>query len=281
MHVTDPDNFPPSPNATYMPHAALLPSAQAHASRILVPNLVFVQPSTYGLSNACLISALRAVGPLHARGVVVIDPATTPTDQLREWHALGVRGVRVNLKSVGTKLSRAQLRETLAAQARAIRPLHGWALQVYCALDDVVHIAEAFEAGELGAKVVVDHLASVGPELFEKGKRAESAEWAAFMRFLSLEGAYTKVSGPYRLSKDPRYDDLEGVVREVLAARQGRAAVFASDWPHTRFEGTDVGPWMERCLEWCEGGEEGERLRDKLFRDNARELWDVEGGLDD
>ena len=49
--------------------------------------------------------------------------------------------------------------------------------------------------------------------------------------------------------------------------------VFASDWPHTRFEGLDIKPFVKRVMEWCEWDE---RLIERVFRGNAEMLWDVE-----
>jgi predicted TIM-barrel fold metal-dependent hydrolase len=46
--------------------------------------------------------------------------------------------------------------------------------------------------------------------------------------------------------------------------------VFASDWPHTRFEGLDVKPFVSRCLDWAEELD----AKDLVFRDNAKHLWD-------
>lgn len=62
--------------------------------------------------------------------------------------------------------------------------------------------------------------------------------------------------------------------------------MYASDWPHTRFEGIDTNSWADRVVRWCEEyvgerkglkGEEKERevrrLVEGLFRDNAERLW--------
>jgi predicted TIM-barrel fold metal-dependent hydrolase len=68
------------------------------------------------------------------------------------------------------------------------------------------------------------------------------------------------------------------LTKELLKVRGGDGVVFASDWPHTRFEGMDIKPWVEQCLEWC--GDD-DVLAKKLFRDNAKVLWDVDGSVDE
>ena len=268
MHITDPTNFPISASATYAPHAAPLTQALQNASRLNLPNLVFVQPSTYGTNNACLLAALDRVGPDHGRGVVAFDPTKANITTLRQWHARGVRGVRINLKSAKQEMASSALRQLLRSYADAIRPMRTWALELF------VDMAVAGQLEEMvpelsGVKLVLAHLGSPG-EL--KMPLSDMRGWDALLRMMRDGGVYVKVSGPYRSSKDPEYWDLEGLTKELFGVRGGDRVVFASDWPHTRFEGVDVRPWVERCLEWCEGDE---GLRDKLFRDNARELWDV------
>lgn len=60
--------------------------------------------------------------------------------------------------------------------------------------------------------------------------------------------------------------------KALCGMRNGEGVVFASDWPHTQKRGFEARGFMERCLEWCEGDEE---LKRKLFRDNAKNLWDA------
>jgi len=92
--------------------------------------MVFVQPSIYANDNSCMLDALRAIGPRRARAVVSFDPLTTPSHTLREWHAIGVRGVRLNLQSTGKEMGAQDLSAALLQYANAIRPLH-WVLQLY------------------------------------------------------------------------------------------------------------------------------------------------------
>ena len=267
MHVTDPLNFPVSKDATYKPHSATLSSALANARQTNLPNLVFVQPSTYGTDNACLLHALETVGLSHGRGVVVIDPENINLDTLHKWHALGVRGVRLNLKSVNKTLPKEELARVLRAYAGVVRPMKTWALQLYVDLalmDDIEPLLP-----ELGIKVVFDHYgqpSSLTPPL------SEIPGWNALLRMMQSQLVYVKISAPYRLSKDPEYKDLEVMSKELFQVREGGGVVFASDWPHTRFEGVDIRPFVKNCLEWC-GSDE--KLRNNLFRDNARDLWDI------
>jgi len=279
MHVAHPSRtkYPISPSATYAPHAAPLSAALANATRLHLPNLVFVQPSTYGTDNSCLLSALAKLGPRRARGVVVVDPAAPPARAvLREWHAMGVRGVRVNLKSVGGGMGGAELVADLARYAGVLRAagLRGWCVQVYADLQHVAALRgfleaeEKVEEGEERVKLVVDHFGGLGSV---EGNLAGVQGWREMVGMVEeFEGFYVKVSAPYRFAKD--WDRCEDAARELMRARGGRGVVFASDWPHTRFEGLDILPWVEACVRWCDGDEE---RKERLFRTNAERLWDV------
>lgn len=265
MHVTDPERFPISGNATYQPHAAPLVSALANARALNLPNLVFIQPSTYGTDNSCLLEALKTVGPSHGRGVVAVDPKEVSSDTLHRWHTLGVRGVRLNLKSIGKKLSKDELVRTIETHAELVRTMKTWVLQLYIDLSEIEGIEHLFS--DLNIKTVLDHYGSPSAT-----RPSQIPEWHSLLRIMQSPCAYVKISAPYRLSKDPEYKDLESITKELFKVRNGKCLVFASDWPHTRFEGVSVNPFIERCLEWCD---HDENLKNHLFRDNAKELWDV------
>jgi predicted TIM-barrel fold metal-dependent hydrolase len=79
------------------------------------------------------------------------------------------------------------------------------------------------------------------------------------------------MSGQYRISKDPEMRDLEPIAMELLKMAPDRV-VYATDYPHTRFEDIDSVPFIEACFRWC-GEDTG--LAEKLFVKNAEELWDV------
>ena len=267
MHVIDTKRFPLLENASYKPHDATLHSAIANADRLKLPNLVFVQPSVYGTDNSCLLEALKAVGPRHGRGIVVFDPRETSLDTLQGWHTLGVRGVRLNLKSVGKKMSQDELAQTLREHADAVRPMKTWVLQLYVDLAVSADLEPLLP--ELGIKVVLDHYGS--PPAIDVDP-SQLPGWHSLIRMMQSSRTYVKISAPYRLSQDPSYKDLECLTKELLNVNGGRSVVFASDWPHTRFEGVCVESFAENCLEWCD---RDETLVNNLFRDNARELWDV------
>lgn len=276
MHVTS-DAYPLSPNAKYRPqHNHSVADAQAYYATFGVENMVFVQPSIYGTDNSCLLDALRQVTPAHGRGVVELDPNTISLSTLHEWHSLGVRGVRVNLVSVGRTLSDDELAAELKSYADVIKPLDTWELEVYVPM----HMCDALAriVPDLGVKFAIAHCGN--PDLSSRPQPSAPLDvyslpgFPGLISLLEQGSTWVKISAPYRFSKDPDLRDAEPLIKELLRVAPDRC-VWASDWPHTRFEDTvDLTKFVRKCLEWTAGEGEVER-REKLFRTNAEELFDV------
>ena len=64
-----------------------------------ITRVVIVTPSVYGTDNSATLYGMKARGK-NARGVAVID-AKTPARELDAMGAAGVRGIRLNLATVG------------------------------------------------------------------------------------------------------------------------------------------------------------------------------------
>ncbi|KAH8895686.1 amidohydrolase 2 [Thozetella sp. PMI_491] len=274
MHTIEPDRFPTVMTAFYTPQTHTLRQALEFEASVGISNIVIVQPSVYGNDNACLLDVLRELGPERCRGVVQFDPDVTSLDTLREWDALGVRGVRINLYSVGKTLAPPELEATLRRFADAVRPLD-WVVQVYVPL----FMVETLESivPTLRVRFCIDHLGQ--PDLVPATAEASGGAppdpyalpgFASLVRLLREGHAYVKLSAPYRISKRADLSDLEPLAREVIRVGGLTRVVFATDWPHTRFEGLDIRPFMEQVLDWC--GDD-DHLVERLFRGNAEVLW--------
>lgn len=212
------------------------------------------------------------LGARSSRGVVVFDPDTIKQDQLKEWDALGVRGVRVNMKSVSREVTKEGFQRELQRYAKMIPK--NWVLQLYVELRTMPWLSEILPS--LNCKVVVDHF-GCPPSIPED--MSSLSGWSELINMLeNNEGFFTKISAPYRYVPVEEYGKLESAVKELLRARRGEGVVFASDWPHTRFEGQNlkIGDWAGLCLKWCEELGEGEKRIEGLFRGNAQKLWDVQ-----
>lgn len=275
MHIVDPKTYPLSRDAQYEPDTYTLQDARGFETSVGLANMVLVQPSIYGHDNNCMLDAMKLLGPAHCRGVVVFDPLVTSPSTLREWHELGVRGVRVNLQSVGKCLEAAELESVLTQYADVVRPL-GWVVQVYVPMHMIPMLEEIVP--RLGVRLCIDHIGH--PALPTTQKHQDNLDPYTIPGFKSLiqllKGGQTfvKLSAPYRIgeTKDG-FVNLAPVVHEILAVAGKSKVVFATDWPHTRFEGLDIRPWMGTVLEWC-GNDHA--LIERLFRGNAEDLWGVQ-----
>lgn len=274
MHIVDPTCYPLSADAVYEPSPHTLSDALAFEASVNISNIVIVQPSIYGNDNSCLLDALRVLGPKRARAVVTFDPSTIGEATLKQWHELGVRGVRINLQSVGRTLSHDEMKALLHRYADIVRPL-AWIIQLYVPLRLVEHLEKIVPG--LGVKVCIDHLGHPPlPSPEETNGQAHDSRtlpgFASLLRLLEGGSTFVKISAPYRISKTAHHRDLEPLARDIIRAGGRGRVVFATDWPHTRFEGLDIRPWIEQVMDWCDGDQ---ALVERIFRGNAEELWGV------
>jgi predicted TIM-barrel fold metal-dependent hydrolase len=270
MHVTSP-KYPVAAGAAYKPSKHLLQQAMRFEETIAIKNIVLVQPSIYGNDNSCLLDALKSIGPQHGRGVVGIDPDMISLAKLKEWHKLGVRGVRLNLKSNNTRFTEESLQATLQSYANVIKPLD-WVLELFIGMEHIPMLERVSK--DLGVRLCIAHFGV--PKLPALENRTVALDpydlngFQSLVNMLRAGNTWVKISGAYRFDEDPEMRGVESIARELLKVA-GNRLVFASDWPHTRFEGLDVKPFVGRCLEWT--NEAG--LTKQVFISNAQELWDV------
>ncbi|KAH0370673.1 amidohydrolase 2, partial [Aureobasidium melanogenum] len=153
MHVTDPE-YRLAEGAAYVPCLHTLDDVRNFEGTIGIRNTVFVQPSIYGNDNSCLLDALRVAGPSRGRGVVAIDPYLLDITQLQEWHKLGVRGVRLNLKSINATYTEESLTTMLRKYAKAIRGF-GWVLELYIGMEAMPILEKVVPS--LGVRISIAH----------------------------------------------------------------------------------------------------------------------------
>jgi predicted TIM-barrel fold metal-dependent hydrolase len=201
----------------YTPGPAPVEALRAHLGRLGMRRAVVVQPSVYGTDNACLLDALERLGG-DGRGVAV-PPDDVSGAALRELHARGVRGVRVNLESAGDRgLDGA--RATLARWGGRVADL-GWHVQLYAAPAVVAGLADRLD--RLPAPVVLDHFAMAA------GAPGPAGAPDPVRDLLRTGRVFVKLSAPYRLG-DP--GGAAAWAAHFLEAAPS-AVLWGSDWPHT------------------------------------------------
>ena len=221
MHVFGaPGRFALPELRSYTPQEASLASWRRAAGAVGLQRVVVVQPSVYGADNSCTLDALREIGP-QGRGIAQIGPATSDAE-LAELHRAGVRGIRLNPKSVGANNAQA-LRSLIASEARRIAPL-GWHIQIYAPLPLVTDVASAIR--EAPVPVVLDHMG---------GARTGDGEAAlrTLIALLSDGRCWVKLSGAYRVSRlETGFQDATPVAQALVRANPEHV-VWGTDWPHT------------------------------------------------
>lgn len=248
----------------YTPGPAPLPALRIHMAALGIERAVIVQPSVYGTDNRCLLDSLDQM-QVCGRGIAV-PPDDVSSRELREMHARGVRGVRINLESSGADDVDAAS-AVLRAWAPRVADL-GWHLQLYARAQIVAVLAEQFV--RLPAHVVLDHFG-----LVEGNPEPRAVDTLGDL--LRTGRVSVKLSAPYRL---PMPNLAEPWARAFVQAAPS-AVLWGSDWPHTaRASGRhahDVSPY--RCVSsdelstsldrWLPGPE----LRQRVLVDNPAALY--------
>ncbi|MEP6826404.1 MAG: amidohydrolase family protein [Ramlibacter sp.] len=210
VHVFGPHaGYPLDRRRNYTPHECGLADYRKVMHALGHTRAVLVQPSVYGTDNRAMLDALREGGPTF-RGIAVLAPDVSD-EELQDMHALGVRGVRLNLVNpqvVG-------LEQTFALLRRVSRL--GWHLQVLPDLSHSPPDSLISLCNKVDVPVVVDHMGKLPPltrahPLFDLMKQGR---------------CWVKLSAPYRVG-----GDVTDLVRALADANPAQV-LWGTDWPHT------------------------------------------------
>jgi predicted TIM-barrel fold metal-dependent hydrolase len=225
VHIfSTPDRYPFIEERTYMPSEARVQDLAGLQDALGLSRVVIIQASPQGTDIRCLLEALTDLQAMGRQGrAVAVVEDDAPQSLLRELHAGGVRGLRVNLQSFGLndpESAKEQLKKT-AAQAATM----GWHVQVYTNLAMIAALRETI--AQLPVPLVVDH--------FGLASAAAGPHQAGFDALLALAASgkvYVKLSAPYRITSEPDASDGAVIVRPLIDANPERM-LWGTDWPHT------------------------------------------------
>ena len=258
FHVFGPhDRYPLAASRGYTPPEAPLAAFRHVMATLRMQRCVIVQPSIYGTDHACLLDALRHLGPGVARGVAVVD-AETSDAELRRFHAAGIRGARFNLVSGGgPDLS------AMRKLAGRLAPL-GWHLSLFLPGEALATLTPALIG--LPVEAVIDHLGDIDPRAGENGP--------AFLALQALAAsgrAWIKLTGYRSSGLPPPYPDLAPFVRKLVALRP-EALVWGSNWPHPiRYTAMpDDGDLLDALRSWLPDA----ALLQQILVSNPAKLYD-------
>jgi predicted TIM-barrel fold metal-dependent hydrolase len=274
VHVFDPARFPYFSGRVYTPPAATAEDLLALQSQLNFDRVVVVQPSVYGVDNACTLDAMKKLGPARSRGVAVIDK-TIGRDQIDTMAAAGVRGVRLNFETAGESNPENARRRVLETAEQLMG--RNWHIQFNAALPLVVALKDALAAVPM--PVVIDH--------FARAKAKDGVNQAGFDVLLALVKsgkAYVKLSATYRISdQPPHYPDAPPIAQALIAANPDRM-LWGSNWPHPGRGNTredlappypsDDGAQLNALAKWAADP----AIRRKILVDNPARLYGFPAG---
>jgi len=214
-------NSPPT-----VPLATYLDDYLALAHRLGIERMVFVQPSTYGQDNSCLIDAMQVIGN-KSRGIVDIDENISDA-QLGSLHHAGVRGVRIN----GGPPSRPYEAGLAAKLLPRIERMDARCAEIGWHLDFLgpswLYIEMMSTLKKLKSNFMLAHMAMF---LAKNG-----TDQPGFKQLLDLlrDGngrCWVKLTAPYRLSVVPDFVDVTPIAQALIAAAP-QQIIWGSDYPY-------------------------------------------------
>ncbi len=237
-HIFGPQSrYAYDPKRRYTPRDALIGDYVRMLTMLGVERAVLVQPSVYMTNNSALLDGLKQA-PIPMRGIAVVG-ARVSDAELERMHALGVRGLRLNLRvDAGVD------GDAAPALAHRIAPL-GWHLQFRIMSEHFDGVRRMLDA--LPVDIVVDHLGQVPVEDGVAGK-----DFQALLGLVRTGRVWVKLSAPMRMSRQELpYADVTPFVRALVATAPDRM-LWATDWPHTTITSRmpNDGALADLLLDW-------------------------------
>ncbi|WP_420226599.1 amidohydrolase family protein [Pigmentiphaga litoralis] len=272
MHVIGPaDAYLMVPDRHYTPGLASHEDLLAHMARNGLSRAVIIQPSVYGTDNRCTLDSVRRLGDA-GRAVAVVDDHIDLAG-LKDLHAAGVRGLRVNVESAGARDPQ-RIVDALVHWTGQVAPL-GWHVQVYASLTALAAAIPLLPS--LPAPIVLDHFAMV-----PAGTPLSALDVTTVLGLVRDGRAYIKLSAAYRIMPvDPSEGDATAVARLAAAfiGANAERVLWGSDWPHTNRE-PGKGPLevsayrkidglVEAALAWMPDA----AIRQRVLVDNPARLY--------
>ncbi|MBO9708262.1 MAG: amidohydrolase family protein [Caulobacter sp.] len=255
LHIADPRFRPDFPKqfggATFQDYRKL-------QRRLGVSRAVIVQTKIHGVDHACLLDALRQLGP-NGRGVGVVTPDVDQTE-LRRLDAGGIRGLRFSVWNPADAFTTLDMVEPLA---RRIADL-GWHVQIHALGDQIVDAADILS--RLPCPIVFDHMGRLPP--------AQGPDHPAFVvisRLMAKEKAWVKLTGAYLNTEKgpPDYPDATRIAQAFVSEAPERL-VWGSDWPHATEK---VPPDDARLFDLLGAWAGDEATRWRILVDNPERLY--------
>jgi predicted TIM-barrel fold metal-dependent hydrolase len=246
--------YPHVPDPLYTFPDGTVEAYLAMTEALGIERMVLVQPTYYGTDNSLLADVLKRLVPRCA-GVVRIEEDATDAE-LDEFHAIGVRAIRLDLFARAGWPTEEIIGYVRRMAARATP--RGWHLQFY-APGTVVRDLLPFLA-DLEDTFVIDHMGY----LTESDPDFE----CRLLAILSQGNCWIKLSGAYRVAKAKPLSSVAPWGRALVTARPDRL-IWGTDWPHLPNGQRDTGETLNLLADWAPA----ESARRSILVDGPTQLF--------
>jgi predicted TIM-barrel fold metal-dependent hydrolase len=215
---------------------------------------------------------LQKIGS-NARGIAVID-RDIGQSQLQEMHAMGIRGIRLNLETSGIQDPEFAQQELFKA-AEQVQEL-GWHIQLYTNLKLLAALKVVIQ--QISVPIVVDHFCRAQAEL-----GVDQPDLGDLLELVQNGRVWVKLSAPHRIAVDP--DSLATqAIAQLFVNTNADQMLWGSDWPHPGgkrgqenalgaiepFNSIDDGHALNRFAKWIDDP----LLLEKILVSNPAKLYD-------
>ena len=245
-HVFGPaDKFPYTPGRGYTPPDAPVEKFIALLDHNGCERGLVVQGNAHGYDNRVVLDAIARY-PQRLRGVAITDTRVTP-ETLRDWHKLGMRGLRFHLMAQKPGYVRGVGLDVFEVFRKTMIEL-GWVMQVFCDWQLMADMARTLRAIARDLPVIVDHYGMI-----DAARGVDEPHFQALLKLVGDGDAYVKVSAPYRISKRyPDYPDARPLHEALVRANSDRL-MWGTDWPHPSIAANvmpDDGHLLDLLMDW-------------------------------
>ncbi|HEY7998241.1 MAG TPA: amidohydrolase family protein [Pseudolabrys sp.] len=245
-HVFGPaDKFPYTPGRGYTPPDAPVEKFVALLDHNGCAHGLVVQGNAHGYDNRVVLDALTRY-PQRLRGVAITDTRIAP-ETLRDWHKIGMRGLRFHLMAQKPGYVRGVGLDVFEVFRRTMADL-GWVMQIFCDWQVIGDMAPKLREIARDMPVIVDHYM-----MMPAARGVGNPNFQALLRLVGEGHAHVKVSAPYRVSKlYPDYADARALHAALVRANPERL-VWGTDWPHPSIAAEvmpDDGQLLDLLFDW-------------------------------
>ena len=265
FHIFGPaDRFPYTPGRGYTPPDAPVEKLIALLDQLGFANGLIVQGNAHGYDNRVVLDALQRF-PQRLRGVAITDTRIKP-EILRDWHRLGMRGLRFHLFPQPQGYVRGVGLDVFGVFRKTMADL-GWVAQFFCDYRMLAPSAAVLRDISRDMTVIVDHLGMVPAQV-----GVADPNFQALLKLVGDGHAYVKLSAVYRCSEQyPDYADAKPL-HEALVAANPERMIWGTDWPHPSISATampDDGHLLDLFHDWTPN----ERTRHRILVETPHRLF--------